>query len=41
MYDKFISELLDSFQKKKDKTKDEYKIKILNRLIAILEEYIH
>lgn len=37
---KFISDMLDLMQSKKDNTNNPYKIKVLNRLIAILEEYI-
>ena len=40
MYNDFISKLLDEMQQKKDNTKDEFKLKILNRIIAILEEYV-
>lgn len=40
MYHKYISQLLDQMQKKKDETQDEFKLKILNRIIAILEEYV-
>jgi len=40
MYNKFVSQLLDEMQQKKDNTKDEFKLKILNRIINILEEYV-
>lgn len=39
-FNKYVSNLLDVMQAKKDNTKDPLKIKILNRIIAILEEYI-
>jgi len=38
--DKFISTLLDQLQHKKDNAENDYQIKILNRLIALLETYI-
>lgn len=41
MYNKFISELLTQMQHKKDNTTDPYKLKILNRIISLLEEYVN
>lgn len=40
MINKFVSELLDIMQQKKDNAQDDYQIKILNRIIAVLEEEI-
>lgn len=40
MYDKYVSRLLDEMEKKKE-TANEYQLKILNRIIAILEEYVN
>lgn len=38
-FDPFISNLLDEIEKKKE-TANAYQLKILNRIIAILEEYV-
>jgi hypothetical protein len=40
MYNKFVSNLLDEMQQRYEKADNEYKKKILKRIIQLLEKYV-